>query len=191
MGDDPPPKERKGWQGRRFHMPRPSFETVGPSVLSLYPDVSHSPVRYGSGLPADLPSTLLPHLRSYISTSDIPLLAQAVAIVALLLRLAPTVTFPLVEREFLKDISVIACSPLASGVALESLLSFYGSLVEADMQIASHVIPNLAAVAEKAPRSEVSYSNVAKCVAEVVKSQQGIAAGTISEFTRHLKVRLG
>jgi len=113
-----------------------------------------------------------------------------VAIIALLLRLSPSITFPLVEREFLKDVSVISCSPLASGVALESLLSFYGSLVEADMQIASHVIPNLVAVAEKAPKSEVSYSNVAKCVAEVIKSQQGIAAGTISEFTRHLKVRL-
>ena len=120
--------------------------------------------------------------------SDIPLLAQAVAIIALLLRLAPSITFPLVERAFLKEVSTISCSPLASGVALESLLSFYGSLVEADMQIASHVIPNLVAVADKAPKSEVSYSNVAKCVAEVVKNQQGIAAGTISEFTRHLKV---
>ena len=59
------------------------------------------------------------------------------------------------------------------------------------MQIASHVIPNLVAVADKAPKSEVSYSNIAKCVAEVVKSQQGIAAGTISQFTRHLRVRIG
>lgn len=144
--------------------------------------------RYSSGLRADIPSGLLPHLRPYISSSDIPLLAQAVAIIALLLRLAPSTTFPLVEREFLKDVNAISCSPLASGVALESLLSFYGSLVEADMQIASHVIPNLVSVVEKAPKSEVSYSNVAKCIAEVVKKQQGIAAGTISEFTRHLKV---
>lgn len=108
---------------------------------------------------------------------------------SLLLRLAPSTTFPLVEREFLKDITAISCSPLVSGAALESLLSFYGSLVEADMQIAPHIIPNLVSVVEKAPKSEVSYSNVAKCIAGVVKSQQGIAAGTISEFTRHLKVR--
>lgn len=144
--------------------------------------------RYGSGLPADLPRTLLPHLRPYVSTSDIPLLAHTVATIALLLRLAPSTTFPLVEREFLKDVTDISCSPLASGVALESLLSFYGSLVEADMQIASHVIPNLVSVVEKAPKSEVSYPNVARCIAEVVKNQHGIAAGTISEFTRHLKV---
>lgn len=160
-------------------------------IVSASRCLTHPIARYGSGLPTTLPSTLLPHLRPYISTSDIPLLAQAVAITALLLRLAPSVTFPLVERAFLKDVSAISCSPLASGVALESLLSFYGSLVEADMQIASHVIPNLVAVADKAPKSEVSYSNVAKCVAEVVKNQQGIAAGTISEFTRHLKVGLG
>jgi cullin-associated NEDD8-dissociated protein 1 len=164
---------------------------------SVYPRhhvilTSYSPsilVRYGPGLPADLPSTLLQHLRPYISTSDMPLLAHAVAIIALLLRLAPSATFPLVERDFLKDVTVISCSPLASGVALESLLSFYGSLVEADIQIASHVIPNLVSVVEKPPKSEISYSNVAKCVAEVVKNQQGIAAGTISEFTRYLKVR--
>jgi cullin-associated NEDD8-dissociated protein 1 len=99
--------------------------------------------------------------------------------------------FPLVERDFLKDVTAISCSPLASGVALESLLSFYASLVEADMQIASHVIPNLVSVVEKAPKSEVSYPNVAKCVAEVVKNQRGIAAGTISEFTRHLRVCSG
>ena len=133
----------------------------------------------------------MPHLRPYISTSDIPLLAHAVSTIALLLRLAPSTTFPLVEREFLKDVTVISCSPLASGVALESLLSFYGSLVEADMQIASHVIPNLVSVVEKAPKSEASYSNVARCVAEVVKNQQGIAAGTIRRFVQHLNVRSG
>jgi cullin-associated NEDD8-dissociated protein 1 len=165
---------------RLVHLPYFSIPTSQTSLTFF---------RYGSGLPTDLPSTLLPHLRPYISTSDTPLLAQAMAIVALLLRLAPPTTFPLVEREFLKDVTVISCSPLAAGVALESLLSFYGSLVEADMQIASHVIPNLVSVVERAPKPEVSYSNVGKCIAEVVKNQKGIAAGTISEFTRHLKVR--
>lgn len=165
---------------------------VYPHCLSILPDsCTFNPIRYGSGLPTDLPSTLLPHLGPYISTSDIPLLAHALATIALLLRLAPSTTYPLVEREFLKDVTIISCSPLASGVALESLLSFYGSLVEADIQIASHVIPNLVSVVDKAPKSEVSYSNVARCIAEVVKNQQGIAAGTISEFTRHLKVRSG
>ena len=193
MGDGAAAKERKEWQDRCFHVPRPPFETVS---LSAYYNIliyyTPSPlVRYGPGLPAHLPSTLIQHLRPYISTSDIPLLAHAVAIIALLLRLAPSTTFPLVEREFLKDVTVISCSPLASGVALESLLSFYGSLVEADIQIASHVIPNLVSVVERPPKSEVSYSNVAKCVAEVVKNQQGIAAGTISEFTRYLKVGSG
>lgn len=110
---------------------------------------------------------------------------------ALLLHLAPSTSFPLVEREFLKDVTVISCSPLTSGVTLESLLSFYRSLVEADGQIASHLIQNLIAIVEKASKSEVSYSNVARCVAEVVKYQNAIAAGTISQFTRHLKVRSG
>ncbi len=106
---------------------------------------------------------------------------------SLLLELAPAITFPEVEHDLLNDIYSVTYSPLISGVALESLFRFYSSLVQADNQIATHVVPNLVIAADKAPRTESSPSNVAKCVAQVVRSQLAVAAGTIAEYTKHLK----
>lgn len=68
------------------------------------------------------------------------------------------------------------------------MLVFFGSLVQADGQIGTHLVPNLVAGAEKALKAECSPGNVAKCIAQIVKSQQGIAAGTIAEFSKHIKV---
>lgn len=144
--------------------------------------------RYKIGVPADLPSSLIPPLKSYLTTSDISLLAQTLNIMALLLELSPSTTYPEVESELLKDIYAIAHSPLVSGAAFDSVLAFFAALVEADMQVATHVVPNLVIYVEKAPKSDASHSNVARCVGQVVKSQRGIAAGTVAEFSRHLKV---
>ena len=116
------------------------------------------------------------------------LLSQALSIVALLLQLSPAPTFPEVEREILKDIYKIAHSPLISGAPFDSVLAFFASLVEADVQIGTHIVPNLVTAVDKAPKAEASYANVAKCVGQVVKSQQSIAAGTIAMFTKHIKV---
>jgi cullin-associated NEDD8-dissociated protein 1 len=106
---------------------------------------------------------------------------------SLLLELAPASTFLEVEHDLLKDIYSVTHSPLISGVALESLFKFYASLVQADNQIATHVVPNLVISAEKAPKAESNPSNVAKCVAQVVRSQPDVAAGTIAEYSKHLK----
>ncbi len=92
------------------------------------------------------------------------------------------------ESDFLKDIYSIAHSPLVAGVPFESVLDFFASLVQADMQIATHVVPNLVISVDKAPKAEASYSNVARCIGQVVKCQQTVAAGTIAEFAKHLKV---
>jgi cullin-associated NEDD8-dissociated protein 1 len=51
-----------------------------------------------------------------------------------------------------------------------------------------HIIPNLVIAVEKAPRGEASSANVARCVAAVVKSQQGVAAGVIAEYSKNFKV---
>jgi cullin-associated NEDD8-dissociated protein 1 len=116
------------------------------------------------------------------------LLAHAAAILTLLLQLSPSSVFPEIERDILKDVYVVSASPLVSGAALEAILGLFGALVEADNQIAPHVVPNLRINAEKATEGEVSQANVAKCIAQVVKSQQAIAAGTIAEFSKNIKV---
>lgn len=143
---------------------------------------------YTTGLPPNLAEGIVPQVKVYLSTSDISLLSQALSILALLLELSPSTTFPEIERDLLPGIYRIAHSPLVSGAALDSLLSFFSALVRADNQIATHVVPNLVISVEQSPKAEASPGNVARCIAQVVKSQQGVAAGTIAEFSKNLKV---
>ena len=148
-------------------------------------------IRYQSDVPADLPQILVLQVKPYITTSDISVLSQALSLLAALLELAPTTTFPAVEREVLGDIYPIAHSPLVSGAALDALLSFFSALVQADLQIATHVVPNVVIAVDKAQRADANVMNVAKCVGEVVRSQQAVAAGTIAEYSRYIKVCYG
>lgn len=143
---------------------------------------------YKDGIPDELITTLVEQLKHYVSTNDISLLAHALTTLALLLQLSPQKTFPAVEAVYLKDIYVIAHSPLITGSALDSLLQFFSALVDADEQIASHVIPNLVIALQNKSKSEASYSNIAKCIGAVVKSQQAMAAGTVAEFAKHFRV---
>lgn len=143
---------------------------------------------YQSGVPADLPVSLIPQVKNYISTSDISLLSQTLSTSALLLELSPAQTFPEIEHDILTEIYTVAHSPLVSGAALDSLFRFFAALVQADNQIATHVVPNLVISAEKVPKAENSPSNVAKCVAQVVKNSLGVAAGAIAEYSKYLKV---
>jgi cullin-associated NEDD8-dissociated protein 1 len=139
-------------------------------------------------VPPNLLRGLIPQLKTYVSATDISLHSQALSLFALLLQLSPKSTFPEVEREVLEDIYSTAYSPLTSGAALDAVLVFFGALVEADFQIATHVVSSLTRnTLEK--HKEVSYPNVAKCVAQVVKSNHALAAGVIAEFSKNLKVR--
>ncbi|KAF8737377.1 hypothetical protein AX14_012971 [Amanita brunnescens Koide BX004] len=142
---------------------------------------------YASGIPPEVPATVISHIKPYLSTADTQPLPQALSILSLLLDLSPNATFPVVEREVLSDIYTIAHSPVVSSVALDSLLRFLSSLVHADNQIATHVVPNLVIAVEKAPKNEANPGNVAKCVAQVVRSQPDVAAGTIAEYAKNLK----
>ncbi|EPQ61385.1 hypothetical protein GLOTRDRAFT_30890 [Gloeophyllum trabeum ATCC 11539] len=143
--------------------------------------------RYKTGVPEDLPPVLVGQLKTFVTTTDISALSQALTSIAVLLELSPKITFPVVERDLLKDIYAIAHSPLLAGGALDSLLAFFAALVEADDQIATHVVPSLVISLSKAPKGEASPANVSKCIAQVVQSQQGVAAGVIAEFSKHLK----
>lgn len=144
---------------------------------------------YRSGLPAQTSVQLIPQLTQYLSTADIALLAQALLVHAALLRLAPAETFPLVERQVLQVVYTLAPNPLVGGssAALDALQAFFGALVEADAQIATHVVPNLIRAVDKAPANERAPANVAKCVSRIVKSNPAVAAGTIAEFSKYIK----
>ncbi|KAF8060828.1 armadillo-type protein [Lyophyllum atratum] len=142
---------------------------------------------YTSGVPPALAPALVAQVKPYISVSDISLLSHSLTILAYLLQFTPSATFPEVEKHLLADIYQISHSPLLSPVALESLLAFFSALVQADDQISTHIIPNLVISVERAPKAEASPANVAKCIAQVVKSQHNVAAGTVAEYSKHLK----
>ena len=91
------------------------------------------------------------------------------------------------ENQILGVVSGLACSPLVSGAALSSTEAFYGTLVTVDNQIAGHVIPSLTVSLERAGK-DGSAANVSKCVASIVRCAMSMAAGTIAEFTKHVKV---
>ncbi|KAL0578835.1 hypothetical protein V5O48_003159 [Marasmius crinis-equi] len=143
---------------------------------------------YTSGVPAELPGTLITHIKPYLTVSDIALLSQSFNTLSVLLDLAPASTFPEIEKSLLSTIYSISHSPLVSGTALDSLLAFYASLIRADEQIATHVVPNLVLTVEKAGKADANPANVAKCIAQVVKTHQGVAAGTVAEYSKHIKV---
>lgn len=144
--------------------------------------------RYKGGVPESLIPILVNQMRPYVSINDISLLSNALMILAVLLSLAPLLTYPAVEEEYLKDIYVIAHSPLLIGAPLDSLLLFFAALVEADSEIATHVIPNLVIPLQKVKRTDASYNNVARCIGTVVRCHPSLAAGTIAEFSKALKV---
>ncbi|PFH48269.1 hypothetical protein AMATHDRAFT_65821 [Amanita thiersii Skay4041] len=142
---------------------------------------------YSAGIPFDLPATVIPQIKPYLTAGDSQPISRAFSILTLLLELSPSITFPVVEREVLTDVYSIAHSSLLPAYGLDSLLRFIDALVHADNQIATHIVPNLVIAVEKAPKTDASPGNVAQCVAQVVKSQQAVAAGTIAEFSKNLK----
>ncbi|KAF8588484.1 TIP120-domain-containing protein [Ramaria rubella] len=143
--------------------------------------------KYQAGVPEDLAPHLIPQLGLYLTTSDIALLSQALITLTILLQYSPASSFPEVESAVLQDIYPLAHSPLVSGACLDALLGFFGALVEADRQIASHVVPNLVTSLNKANKGETVPANIAKIVSRVVRSQKAIAAGMIAEFSKALK----
>lgn len=143
--------------------------------------------KFSNGIPEDLVLTVVEQMKPYITTNDISLLSHALSTIALLLYLSPSQTYPAVEAEYLKDIYIIAHSPLLSGSSLESLLSFFAALVKADTQIATHVIPNLTIPLQKTKKGDASFSNIAKCIGVIVRCHPSLAAGTTAEFSKALK----
>ena len=146
-------------------------------------------VRLSGEVSSDLVRNIIQQLKQYLVITDITVLSEALLTLSALLKYYPKVSYPLVENQVLLATYQLACSPLVTGPALESILQFFGTLVEADGQIANHVIPGLIKSMDELG-SDASPSNISKCLAKIVSVQMGIAAGTIAEFTKYIKVGL-
>jgi cullin-associated NEDD8-dissociated protein 1 len=143
-----------------------------------------------SAMPASLPAELVPQIKPFITLQDTSLLSQALSVPVALLRRQPATAFPVVEKDLLGDLYPLAISQLVTGPALDAILAFFAALIEADPEIATRVIPNLTGAYERAGKGEASPGNVARCLAQVVKSYSGVAAATISQFAKQVKVGL-
>jgi cullin-associated NEDD8-dissociated protein 1 len=164
---------------------RPDFQVNHPVIST---DSSSDFLSSGE-VSSDLVRNIIQQLKQYLVTTDITVLSEALLTLSGLLRYYPKVSYPLVENQVLPAAYQLACSPLVTGPALESILQFFGTLVEADGQIANHVIPGLIKNMDELG-SDASPSNISKCLAKTVSVQMGIAAGTIAEFTKYIKVDL-
>jgi cullin-associated NEDD8-dissociated protein 1 len=142
-----------------------------------YPDV-----------PPNMPASLLPTIKTFISLQDTSLLPRALGVVTCLLRRQPATTFPEVERDLLKDFYPLAISSQTTGAALEAVLGLFAALVEADPEIATRIVPNLTVAYNSSSRTDTSAMNVARGLAQVVKSNGGVAAATIAQFSKNIKV---
>ncbi|KAI5823275.1 TIP120-domain-containing protein [Schizophyllum commune Tattone D] len=144
-------------------------------------------IRCYASVPPEVVRELIAQVKGFVSLSDIALLSQSLNLIASLLEVAPATAFPEVEKTVLGQVYNLAYSPLLSGSSLDAVLIFISALVSADKQISPHVIPGLAIAADKAPKGEVSAANVARCIAQVVQADLGVAAGTIAEYAKHVR----
>ena len=129
-------------------------------------------------------------LKSYLTLADIAILAQTLTTISLLLKTYTKSTYPIVEDArtgFLNTIAELASSPLVVGAALSAVEEFYGTLVVADSQITSHLIPGLMIRADRAGK-DGSPSNVSKCIARILRADPMDVAGTVSELNKSIKV---
>ncbi|KAL1713631.1 armadillo-type protein [Schizophyllum commune] len=144
-------------------------------------------IRCYASVPPEVVRELIAQVKGFVSLSDIALLSQSLNLIASLLEVAPATAFPEVEKTVLGQVYNLAYSPLLAGSSLDAVLIFISALVSADKQISPHVIPGLAIAADKAPKGEVSAANVARCIAQVVQADLGVAAGTIAEYAKHVR----
>ncbi|KIY47176.1 TIP120-domain-containing protein [Fistulina hepatica ATCC 64428] len=149
---------------------------------------------YSSGMiPEDVALELIPAVKTYLVPNDLSLLAQSLTIYAILLETTPPL-FREIESQVLQDVYVIARSPLIPSTivtTLDALLRFISALVASDREIATHLVPGLTFSVGSAGKGkstatekDINCANIAKCVAQVVKINPTVAAGTIAQYAK-------
>jgi cullin-associated NEDD8-dissociated protein 1 len=109
-------------------------------------------------------------------------------VITLLLRTAPQEAYPLIEATILPSIYSSAVSPSLTANLLDSLLDFFGSLVAADPPIANRLVLSLTLALDQVGSGPGSAANTSKCIAAVIRNEITLAAGTISDFAKAIKV---
>lgn len=133
--------------------------------------------------------TLIENLLPYLTSSDPTLLLHTLTLLTFLLRSWPKNWFPAIEHKILPKTYPLATESLLTS-SLDALRGFFYALASADEQIASHLVGGLKIAFDKSGGGVGIAGNVSKCLGAVVRAQRPIAAGTINEFAKHIKVVL-
>jgi len=158
-----------------------------PAITHSFSNHSRSH-RYQSGLPAGLVATIIPQLLPYFAIEELSHFTNSLTIITLMLQMAPRDAYQIAEAEILPIIYRCAVSHLPTGLLLDSVVEFLGSLVAADPPIANRLIPGLTASLEKTTPNSASPLNASRCIGAVVRSEMGLAAATVNDFAKSLKV---
>lgn len=143
--------------------------------------------RYQAGLPSELITIVIPQLLPYLAVDELSHFTNSLAVITLLLQMAPRAAYPVAESDILPIIYKYAVSQLPAGL-LESIVEFLKALVAADSPIANRLIPGLTISLEKASAGAASPLNASRCIGAVVRCEMGLAAATVNEFAKSLKV---
>jgi hypothetical protein len=145
-------------------------------------------LRYQSGLPAGLVATIIPQLLPYLAIEELSHFTNSLTVVTLMLQLAPHDAYPVAEAEILPIIYRCAVSHLPTGLLLDSVVEFFGSLVAADPPIANRLLPGLTAALEQTTPNNASPLNASRCIGAIVRCEMGLAAATVKDFAKSIKV---
>lgn len=134
-------------------------------------------------------ATIVPQLLPYLAVQEVSHFTNSLAVINLMLRMAPQEVYQVAEADVLPVIYKCAVSHLPSGTLLDSIIDFFGSLVVADPPIATRLILGLTTSLEKAPAGSASPLNASRCIGGIVQSDMSLAAATVNDVAKSIKVR--
>ncbi|KAG7530369.1 hypothetical protein FFLO_05085 [Filobasidium floriforme] len=150
--------------------------------------------RFGDQLPADVASSIVTELKSYVTVQDLHNLGATMHVVAQLQKQQPALREHL-ETEVLPAIQEAIQSPLLHSAALEGIQDFFAVFVRATPEGAQTVVPKLFKLIARPDRSiptaedggTQAFANVAKCIGTAVENSQSSAKDIVADFIKFVK----
>ncbi len=133
---------------------------------------------------------MIAQVSPYLTLTELSHFTNGVSVITQMLRTSPREVYGPVEKDVLPLIYPSVISPTVTPTLLDALLDFFTALVQADSQIASRLVTSFTASLDQISASVGSASaiNTSKCIAVAIRSELSLAAGTIREFARSIKV---
>ena len=148
--------------------------------------------RCDTGYPPGLISSVIAQINPYLTLTELSHFTNSISVITQMLRTSPPEVYGLVEKDILPLIYPSVVSTTVTATLLDALLDFFTALVQADSQIASRLVAGFTVSLDQISVSAGSTPaiNTSKCIAVAIRSEPSLAAGTILDFARSLKVTI-